>query len=424
MGRPDGPLGLFLDEYLTGPLTNHNAIAVEEPRSQFENNSQADTDLRNVRTGTETPTFSNGRFSLDTTASGTSTVGLETANLGEYSAGLKVAAGLFIRKDTDPVGLAEWGYGGDAFDDGLYWRLNSDGSYEFVKEKDSTEATVPQSDWTDDTNGVDVTDSGENVVGRVWGIDPLDGTGQSGVDVSTPVTGLFGVDMILYGGGGFAPWFIAPDRQGKIRKVYSFVFSPRNEEILDQFNQPIFGRLDNDGTAESDNLIMTERQVQTYGEANSPNRGTQHVVQEDVTISSPTAITALRRADAGGPTRVDILDVQAVFDNRAHVWFLVDPDVTTAGTWGQPVRDAAGDTAPATETAIEANDGIAVDASTGVALEGGIFQGGQGANLSVDTTSFRSSPFIRDRPVVLMAEPFGGNNPSSQDIVVNVSEGL
>jgi len=424
MTRPDGPFGEFLDEFLAGPLNKHNGIQATEPRTQFENNSQLDSDLRNVRVGDQNVTFSNGRFTVQTTASGTSTDGVETANIAEYSPGLELSVGLFIRKDTDPVGVAEWGYGGDAFSNEAFWRLDSDGDYTFVRTKGDTETLIPQSLWTPDTNGVVVSDADENDVGKVWGFDPLDGTGPSGYSVSTPVTTLFGVDMVLYGGGGIAPWTVGPDRRGRIRKIYPFVFSPDGEELLDQFNQPVFARLDNDGTATADELIITERQALTYGVNQPPERGTQHVKTATETIGSPTAFVGLRRADAGGPTRIDILDFDVRVNERAHVWFLVDPDVTNSPTWEQPARDTVPNRAPATETAIEASDDIAVDASTGVALEGGIAGGATNQSDTVSTTSFGTSPFIRDRPVVMMLEPLTNQDVLDEEVVINVREGV
>lgn len=424
MGRPDGPLGEFLDEFMYTPLSLNTAIRVEEAETQFENNSQLDTDLRNVRPGNGSVPFTNGRFEVQTSASGTSAQAIETASLAEYPAGLPLGVGSYIRKDTTPVGFAEWGYGGDLFDDGLYWRLESDGSYSFIREKGGTLTTISESLWATDTELQIVQDENENDVGIVTGLDPLDGSGPSGIDITPPVTALFGVDMVLYGGGGFAPWAVGADRRGRMRKVYPFVFEPAGEEILNQFNQPIFARLDNDGTATADSIITTERQATNFGRSTGPRRGTQHVSSLSKSVTGPTALIGARRRDAGGPTRLDIIDVEGVFDARCHVWFLVNPTVTNSPTWGEPVRDLSGDAAPQTETALEVSEDIEVDPSTGVSLDGNILEGGTGANAAPESTSFASSPFIRGRPVVVMIEPFLDGDVLSQDTVVNFTEGV
>jgi hypothetical protein len=424
VGRPDGPLGEFLDEYLTTPISLNTALRTEEATTQYENNSQLNTDLRNVKPGNGTVSFADGRFTVETTASGDSAQAIETASLAEYSAGLPMGVGLYVRKDTAPVGIAEWGYGGDAFSDELRWRLASDGSYSFQREKGGLTTTIDRELWDSDSDMQVVTNENDTAVGVVQGLDRLDGSGPSGIDIAPPFSTLFGIDMVLYGGGGFAPWTVGMDRRGRVRKVYPFVFSPAGEEVLDQFNQPVFTRLDNDGTATADSIITTERQATTFGKSTGPERATQHVLQEGVTIDSPTAVTALRRADAGGGTRVDILNTELVVNNRAHVWFLVDPDVTNSPTWQQPARDTAGDRAPTNETVVQAADDIAVDASTGISLDGGIVDGGSGANVTVESTSFASSPFIRDRPVVLMLEPFNDSDITSTDLVFNISEGV
>lgn len=409
-------------EELIGALDLNKAIRTEEATTQLQANSQKDTDLRNVKPGNASVNFSNGEFEVTTTASGASNQALESG-LAEYQAGLPAAASVYVEKADNPVGLMESGYGGDAFNNGLFWRWASTGRPSFVRERAGVECEIPQSKWTEDVREEDIEDSNGDVVGKISGIDPMDGTGPSGFDVSPPVIGLIGVDMVLYGGGGFAPWFVDL-REDRMEKRYAFVFVPKNESILTQFNQPLFGKLDNDGTATADSMIMTERQFITYGKPSPPTRATPHVVNEAVTISSPTAITAFRRRDAGGPVRLDVLDTFIRMDNRAHIWFLVNPTITNSPTWGQPVRDDAGNTVSQSETALEVSDDIAVDASTGIAIEGAQVPGGTGSNVRVQETSLASTPFQRDQHLVLMAEPFGGNDPSSQEAIVNIREGL
>jgi hypothetical protein len=97
--------------------------------------------------------------------------------------------------------------------------------------------------------------------------------------------------------------------------------------------------------------------------------------------------------------------------------------------WSAPARDFAGNTAPPTETRIEINDSLEVDATTGIALDGDVIEGGSGGffapEVPAGTSSFRSSPFIRDRPIAVMIEPFaGGSDVTSQEGIVNIKEGF
>lgn len=410
------------------PLNLNGAVRTEEVTIQFENNSQADTDLRNVRPGTGSITYENGAYTVETTATGTDTQALETASIGEYSAGLPGAVGLEIEKETDPTGLAEWGYGGDAFTDELHWRLNSDGSYEFVRTKGGVETIITRDLWEPTVDRAVVQDENSNDTGVVSGRDPLDGTGTSESDISTPVLGLFGVDFVLYGGGGIAPWFVDLTASGSVEKVYPFVFHPTDENILEQFNQPVFARLDNDGTATADSLIATERQFTQFGSNDSPERSTQHCFDLAKTIGSPTCLLAVRRAEAGGGTRLDIIDTEINVDNDAHIYYLVDPDVTANGgdaNWNLPQRDFAGNQALASETRIEVNESLEVDATTGVALDGNAVEGAGNNKVSPSDTSFRSSPFIRDRPIAIMIEPFAGaSDVTDQAGILNINEGF
>lgn len=434
LGDPD-PFQQAIRKELFAPLNLNGAIRTEEVTVQFENNSQADSLLRNVDTisGSASVTFSDGRFLLETTANGTDAVARETASIGEYAAGLAAASGLQIVKENDPVGFAEWGYGGDAFNDEARFHLASDGSYRFDRVKGGTVTEIPQSLWTPDTDRKPVQDEDSNTVGVVTGLDPLDGTGDSEADISTPVLGLFGVDMVLYGGGGLAPWFVDLTANKAVEKIYPFVFHPTNENVFEQFNQPIFARLDNDGTATADSLSLTERQFTRFGANNGPERGTQHCFDRSDTISSPTCMVGVRRADPGGGTRLDFLDVLLSVDQPSHVWFIVAPDVTANGgdsNWSLPQRDFDGTTTPAKETKIEVNETLEVDATTGVGLDGGVVEGSSDGGppdtrVTPDTTSFRSSPFIRDKPVAIMIEPFAGaSDATSQEGIVNVNEGF
>jgi hypothetical protein len=98
--------------------------------------------------------------------------------------------------------------------------------------------------------------------------------------------------------------------------------------------------------------------------------------------------------------------------------------------WSLPDRDFDGNTADPDETRVEVNESLTVDATTGIALDGDIVQGTSGggppgSRVSPETTSFRSSPFIRDRPVAVMIEPFaGGSDVTSQEGIVNINEGI
>lgn len=415
-------------EMLFGPLNLNGAIRTEEVTVQFENNSQADTALRNLNPGDGSVGFSGGGFDISTTATAGDTQAIETASIGEYGAGLPAGIGMEVEKESDPTGLAEWGYGGEDFDDGFRWRLNADGSYEFVRLKGGVETVIPRSKWKPSVDREPVTDENSDPTGIVTGRDPLDGTGESEADISTPVLGLFGVDFVLYGGGGFAPWFVDLTARGQLEKIYPFVFHPTDENVLDQFNQPIFARLDNDGTATTDSMRVTERQFSQFGTNSAPERGTQHCFDLAKSVSSPTCLLGVRRAEAGGGTRLDIINTNISVDEDAHVYYLVNPDVTANGgdsNWSLPERDFAGNQAPADETRVEVNESLEVDPTTGIALDGDTVQGAGNNKVAPKTTSFRSSPFIRDQPVAIMIEPFaGGTAVGSQKGIVNINEGF
>lgn len=421
-----GDIEEAVQDKLATPLDLNTAVRTEEVTVQFENNSQTNTDLRNVRPGNGSVTFSKGRFVVETAASGTSTQALETGAIGEYAAGLVAGVGLEVRKDTDPTGFAEWGYGGDAFNNEFRWRLRSDGTYVFERETGGTVTDIPRDLWGEDVDRAPVTDKNDNPTGVVTGFDKLDGDGPSQSDISTPVLGLFGVDFVLYGGGGFAPWFVDLTTREQLEKIYPFVFHPTDENVLEQFNQPVFARLDNDGTATADSIEVTERQFTRFGSNEGPERATQHCFDLAKTAAGPTCLVGVRRANAGGGTRVDILNTLLAPDSNTHIYYLVNPTVTANGedaNWNLPNKDFAGNSPDPSETRVEVNEALEVDATTGVALDGGIVNGGNKNNVVAETTDFFSSPFIRDRPVAVMIEPFAGAaDVTSQEGVLNLNE--
>lgn len=411
-------------EYLATPLDPSRSIVAAEPRLQLESSSQADSDLRNVRPGNGTVSLSGGEFTVSTPAQTDGAQALETAQIIEYDAGLKGEVGMYIEYNSDPVGFREWGLGGDAFSDELLWRHNSDGTFAFVRERAGTRATIPESDWDEETNGAEVTDTGGNTVGHVWGIDPLDGSGPSGVDIHGSFLGVFSLEMVLYGGGGVAPCLMGQDRKGRVRKVFPFIFRPANESILTQFNAPLVARVDNDGTATADSFVVRERQYLHYGVSRAPNRATPDARElTNLGISTPEAVIGIRREAAGNPTRLDILNAFIHPDNECHVWYLSRPTVTNSPTWGRPQRDFSGNLVADNETSVEVSTDLTVDASTGVAVQGNLLEGGNWGKIGAATVDLQNAVFVRDEPVVLMVESIN-QDVGTIESVINIQEGL
>lgn len=418
-----------LRDTLKPPLDLNGAVRVEEARIQFENNSVLDTDLRNFRPGTGDVVFTGGDYEITTTADGTSRQALETARLGKYNAGLPGAIGMLVGKMDDPVGYAEWGYGGEDFTNAMRWHLASDGTYRFDRVRGGVLTEIPRSLWSQSAGATTITDNNGDTTGEVIGLDPLDGTGDSGVEIATPFLGLFGMDFVLYGGGGVAPWVVDLTADGVVQKVYPFVFAPKRETVLTQFNQPIFGRLDNDGTATADSLTVTERQFTVFGKPSQEPRKTPHVFDLAKTAGTPTALYGIRRRNAGGPVPLNLNSMNVSVDSDAHIYFLVNPTITGGGgdaNWGQPNYDYAGNTVSTAETTLEVNESLTVDASTGVPIEGGVaLSGGGNTVVNAALSGLDNSLFIRDRPVVAMIEPrAGGNDVTSQEGIQTITEGF
>jgi hypothetical protein len=426
-GTEAEPVRDALRDQLFTEVNLNSAIRVEESTVRFENNSILGSDLRNFRPGNGSVTFTDGEHVVNTTADGASAQAIETARLGEYNAGLPGAIGLLIDLADDPVGFAEWGYGGENFTNELRFRLESDGTYRFDREREGVTTEIPRSLWEDTPGEVEVTDNDGDVVGEVVGKDPLDGTGPSGSDISTPVLGLFGVDFVLYGGGGFAPWFLDLTTEGVVEKVYPFVFRPRNETVLGQFNQPIFARLDNDGTATADSMTVAERQFSYFGTPTAEPRPTPHCFDLDKNAGSPTAVFGIRRESPTSPAPLSINTLQLNVDNEAHVYYLVNPTIAggdDAANWVRPAYDFAGNQVPNKETTLEVNESLTVDATTGIPIEGGVALAGQGnTTITTDMAELDNSLFIRDEPVVMMVEPrAGASDVTSQEGVLTVKE--
>jgi len=146
------------------PLELNNATRVENANVQFENNSQIDSKIRNVKVGNGSVTDGGSTFRVTTPAQADGNQSLETAQVASYTAGLTGKMGMYIQKSENPVGFMETLYGGDVFSNELILRWNSDGTQEFIRRREGVDASIPQSDWDASTTAKEVTDENGDVV--------------------------------------------------------------------------------------------------------------------------------------------------------------------------------------------------------------------------------------------------------------------
>lgn len=256
--------------------------------------------------GTSTPgsvSYNNDTYVVSTDAVANGRSFLETAATGRYRSGSIAIAGIYVEFDGPPVGFAEWGYLRETDTNALKFRYESDGSISFVVTRGGVDLVIPQSMWAASGEQA-VTDENGDSVGVVIGMDAMDGSGPSGVNLDPSNGYVYRIDFAWYGGGAIAPHIVEVGPAGRQRAWPIFVYMPRGQTSISQPNHPVSAVLENDGTATADSLRVAGRQFSTAGEYSDEVRETTHLRENFDVPTSWTPVLLVRRKDTiDGPHR-------------------------------------------------------------------------------------------------------------------------
>lgn len=241
-----------------------------------------------------------------------SRVTLSTAPLGIYRSGTQVRAAGGFTGQSPPTGdqYYEWGYGRDSGDSYIRFRQTADDLQIRVSNEVSGEKVISRAAGDLEPGGkVPIEDANGNLVARCYGLDPMDGTGPSGIDYSPEEGVLSGFRIGWYGPSVTVPNMTqVGDIAGNYReKVFPLcIIETVGEPLITRPNEPWVWIADNSGTAPGTGgglrLDTGGRQFSYGGDIESVRRDIAHqspVMNPDFTTGGST----VELQEAGGDTR-------------------------------------------------------------------------------------------------------------------------
>jgi hypothetical protein len=213
------------------------------------------SDIRDVVTTTVGGTVTNDatEYSVSTAAIGTASAILESALRGRYEPGFAGEAGIGVRIPISPVGnqIASWGM----FDsqNGAFFGSTSTNIFVAIRR-----------------SGVDT------VINQAsWNVDPLDGTGPSGITLSLSKGNIYQVVFTWYGYGVIEFRVVLPNQTTGAQEVITVHrYSPTDETSIADPNQPLRAEINNNGTETAFDLFIGGRQYSIVGKYNPTFRVT------------------------------------------------------------------------------------------------------------------------------------------------------
>lgn len=373
-----------------------------------------------VRPDNADVTFSGGKYEIrtaDSDSQNQNAISFESARIGKYRPGEPFYQGIYVEKDSTPVGHMDVGYFRNNEANGPRLRFKSDGSWELRIGNGGVDTVIPQSSWEGGTPR-EVTNENEQVSGEFFGLDKMDGTGPSGIDLTD------GVDHVIlfigawYGGGPVVPCVYGIDDEGNYVPHPIGVFEPKTDVTFQQPNQPATVKLDNEGSTTEDTCYVAGRQYSTAGRSSDETRKASHLAGDDTTITvtstadTYTPILAFRRKSGKEGVGVGAGDLQIFTDQRLQVYVEINADIDEANTTFGEISTVENPEESAIEVADPDKTSLAVNnRGTGFSFNGKLYGQGKNDNEVSEKDPFEF-PVAREDVVVIWARSVTGNDAS------------
>ena len=296
---------------------------------------------------------------------------LSTNERGIYYPGGQLETGIGIRLNETPTGDQDvrWGYTSEAVNSGIGFGQDVQGLYLWLRR-----------------NGVDLL----KIYQPDWNVDPLDGSGESGIDIDTTRGCIYENKLVWYGYGPIE-WSVSCVAEGDINgtrqarrennRILCHRFSPQTTDMefdgpaVVNPNQPLSVKASNNGTAEGISVYVGGRQCSVLGVAEE-QRTERDVLEPvvDYNLDSAegvwTPIIALRRVETFGeldvnPTNIRIQRVQLIADEDVTLRTVWGADVTSAGWRAPDTWIVDGDPESAMEVQTIEDDGLTASIGDG-----------------------------------------------------------
>ena len=376
-----------------GTVTRSTIVSIQS--------SQGLSRLRDVikteGTGTDVDSVNTGELYIETGATQESSAILETAEFGQYTAGLIAQCGIGIRAPSLPTedAFARWGYYDDI--NGFYFGVDSDGLFVGLKRDGNEIRKVYRDDW----NGTDpdkVRDEGNE-------FHPAEGA-------------IYQVDYAWYGYGGIEFKIVSANNDNEQKVVTVHRMTIDDSTSITNPNQPIRAEVDNNGTEDNIELFVGGRQYCILGDSAPNDRiSSDAIIATTVANGDWTAVKSFRRKpDNDRRANARIKDFGIESDADIRVAYVLNPDIGGTPTWEDP------ELIPADETMFEFSDDAEFSGlGDGIKIWEGIVPVGAQGNVEGSLTLAEIRQIIpRDQPVIMIAQGLGST--AEVDAVIRVQE--
>lgn len=376
---------------------------------------------------------------------------LETAALGVYRAGTQVrVAGGFTTADP-PTGdqYYEWGYGRDGGQSHIYFRDTADDLQIRPANQQTGEKVVSQAAGHLEPDRVTRLDENSNEVEdgsevlRVYGIDPMDGSGPSNITYDATEGYVMGLIIGWYAPTVTVPFLVGMGDVGGEWRERTFplcVLEPVGEPLITRPNEPWKFEANNGGSAPgAGSGLRLPTGGRQFSYAGDILAGREDVVHQTQTITIPMNgsgttvdlpdggtreyyVVAVAKRDADNEeTAVSLGRVSAISNNNLRLHARVIPESALTGTLDyNPPSDTHSestyvvvDSQPDTPTRVTI-DSAEIDGRTrllGKSWGGELVSGsGQNNRFSLGRTDQFRLQFVRNEPVVIVASTVDGTS--------------
>jgi hypothetical protein len=371
-------------------------------------------------------------------AAGDSNAILETASLGIYRAGTQVqtAGGMWGRSAPEGDQFYELGYGREGGESYIYHRDYADDYRIAFSNEASGESEISR-------NAGHLDPGAKNTVGHaeVYGIDPLDGSGPSGITLDAASGYVRGFRIGWYGPSVTVPYIAAVgDFSGEWRQNTwpICLIDPVGEPLISRPNEPFHFAAHNNGTTGNAlDMRVGGRQFSYAGEINAGRRDLTHQTPEmtlpmDGTGSGPNdlyVVAVVKRKAGFEETAATVGRVEVDTGNTMALHARVLPETDINGTlsyenpsdtFGETAYvqiDAQADTPDRLTLSTETDPDALDEDATKVA---GVKWGGRfvGSDTAVQQTAVGDAgrfelQLVRDHPTVIVARTNDGNTATA-----------
>jgi hypothetical protein len=358
--------------------------------------------LRDITTVAGSGTVSHGGIGVDseytvaTTASGTDSAILDSAERGRYQPGTTAEVGMGVRlSQTTLTGNQKCEWGAFNANNGFVFGLDATGFYIAIRK-----------------NGVDNITRQDN-----FNRDSFNGSGQSGLVLDLTDGNIFQVDYAWYGYGTVVFKIISTDHEGK-QQVYTLhEYTPDSETSISNPNLPIRASVSNGGTAAAHTMYVAGRQFSILGRNDPNKRSNGHFRSASLGTIGTTFLPVLsfRRKTGWDAVSAFASGFEAIADADLY-WQIRLNGSLTGPVWGTPANTTA------TETCMEVDTTATAITGGQIISPGGIIGASAPNRSTISAQNALALVIPSNQPVTICVRRVTGTNATLNALVADWRE--